>query len=361
MNKKFDTRQLGKTSLKVSTLGFGAASMGNLYQSVSDDKAKETLATAIDLGMNLFDTSPRYGAGLSERRVGDALRPLAKDKYILSTKVGRLLKSDAKADINKLRHGFLTPMPFDAHYDYSYGGIMRSFEDSQQRLGLAEIDILLVHDIGSYTHGDKDKRYFEQFEASGYKALDELRKYGAIKAIGLGVNETEICERVMNIGQFDCFLLAGRYSLLEQAPLNQFLPKCQAHGASIILGGPYNSGILATGVHGKNIPYYDYEPAPKHIIDRVAKIEAVCAQYQVTLAAAALQFPLGHDAVASVIPGLGSARRVQHTIELFNEVIPEDFWQTLKDENLLDPAAPLPALAATSVAKSVVKSAANIS
>jgi D-threo-aldose 1-dehydrogenase len=146
----------------------------------------------------------------------------------------------------------------------------------------------------------------------------------------------------MNIGQFDCFLLAGRYSLLEQEPLHQFLPKCQAHGASIILGGPYNSGILATGVHGKSIPYYDYEPALKHIVDRVAKIEAVCAQYQVTLAAAALQFPLGHPGVASVIPGLGSAKRVQHTIELFNEVIPNEFWQSLKDENLLDQQAPLP-------------------
>jgi D-threo-aldose 1-dehydrogenase len=342
MNKKFDTRQLGKTSLNVSTLGFGAASMGNLYQAVSDETAQETLVSAIDMGLNLFDTSPRYGAGLSERRVGDALRSLPKDQYILSTKVGRLLKPDTKSDINQLRHGFLTPMPFDAQYDYTYDGIIRSFEDSQQRLGLAEIDILLVHDIGAYTHGDDDKHYFNQFETSGYKALEELRKHGLIKAVGLGVNEVDICERVMNIGQFDCFLLAGRYSLLEQAPLHHFLPKCEAHGASIILGGPYNSGILATGVHGKSIPHYDYAPAPQHIIERVEKIEAVCAQYQVNLAAAALQFPLGHSAVASVIPGLGSARRVQHTVELFNEVIPQEFWQTLKSESLLDQAAPSP-------------------
>jgi len=342
MNKNFDIRQIGKTSLNVSTLGFGAASMGNLYQAVSDKEAQATLDAAINMGMNLFDTSPRYGAGLSERRVGDALRPLPKEQYVLSTKVGRILKPDAKADINQLRHGFLTPMPFDAHYDYSYDGIMRSFEDSQQRLGLAKIDILLVHDIGAYTHGERDKTYFEQLEVSGYKALETLRKYGDIKAVGLGVNEVEVCERVMNIGQFDCFLLAGRYSLLEQDPLHQFFPKCEAHGASIILGGPYNSGILATGVNGRTIPYYDYEPAPKHIVDRVAKIEAVCAQYQVTLAAAALQFPLGHPVVASVIPGLGSAKRVQHTIELFNEVIPDEFWQTLKNENLLDQAAPLP-------------------
>lgn len=342
MNKNFDTRQLGNTSLNVSTLGFGAASMGNLYQAVSDNEAQATLAAAIDLGFNLFDTSPRYGAGLSERRVGDALRPLVKSKYVLSTKVGRILKPDTTADINQLRHGFLTPMPFDAHYNYTYDGIMRSFEDSQQRLGLAEIDILLVHDIGAFTHGDNDNHYFKQFEVSGYKALEVLRKHGDIKAVGLGVNEVEVCERAMNIGQFDCFLLAGRYSLLEQEPVHQFLPQCEKHGASIILGGPYNSGILATGVNGKSIPHYDYAPAPKHIIDKVAKIEAICAQFQVTLAAAALQFPLGHPAVASVIPGLGNAKRVQHTVKLFNEIIPSEFWQTLKDNNLLDQAAPIP-------------------
>ena len=190
MNKIIDTRQIGNTSLKVSTLGFGAASMGNLYQAVSDEEAQATLAAAIDLGMNLFDTSPRYGAGLSERRVGDALRPLPKNQYVLSTKVGRILKPDAKADVEQLRHGFLTPMPFDAHYDYTYDGIMRSFEDSLQRLGLAEIDILLVHDIGVDTHWDKDSFYFEQLESSGYNALEELRKSGRIKAVGLGVNET---------------------------------------------------------------------------------------------------------------------------------------------------------------------------
>jgi len=344
MNKNLETRRLGKTSLNVSILGFGAASMGNLFHPVSDKEAQATLSAAIEQGMNLFDTSPRYGAGLSERRVGDALRDKPKESYIVSTKAGRLLKPDAKADTSKLRHGFLTPMPFDAHYDYTYDGIIRSFEDSQQRLGLAEIDILLIHDLGSYTHGGNDGHYFKQFETSGYKALEELRKNDLVKAVGLGVNETEICERAMNIGQFDCFLLAGRYSLLEQAPVHSFLPKCQQHGASIILGGPYNSGILATGVHGKNIPYYDYEPASKDIINRVAAIETVCAEFQVTLAAAALQFPLGHTAIASVIPGLGSAKRVKHTADLFNEAIPFEFWQALKDKNLLDQRAPLPNL-----------------
>jgi len=344
MSNPFDYRDIGKTSLKVTSLGFGAASMGNLFHSVSDEEARATLASAIDSGINLFDTAPRYGAGLSERRIGDALRPLNKEDYILSTKVGRVLTPNKSANINELRHGFLTPMRFDAHYDYTYDGIMRSFEDSVQRLGLAEIDILLVHDIGAFTHGSQDQHYFQQFEQSGYKALDELRHHKHIKAVGLGVNEVEICERVMNIGQFDCFLLAGRYSLLEQSPIHEFFPKCQAHGASIILGGPYNSGILATGVKGVATPNYDYAPAPKHIIEKVEKIENVCAKYQVTLAAAALQFPLGHPAVASVIPGLGSAARVEKTLKLYSESIPTEFWKTLKQQNLLDGDAPEPNL-----------------
>jgi D-threo-aldose 1-dehydrogenase len=342
MTTLFEPRQIGKTSLKVSPLGFGAASLGNLYHEVSDKEAFATLAAAIGSNMNLFDTAPRYGLGLSERRVGDALRSTPKKQYVLSTKVGRILTSDRHANVNQLRYGFASPMPFDAHYDYTYDGIMRSYEDSLQRLGLAEIDILLVHDIGVDTHGEQDEYYFEQLKSSGYKALEELRESNQIKAVGLGVNESEICERVMDIGQFDCFLLAGRYSLLEQTPLKKFLPRCEAHGASIILGGPYNSGILATGVKGNQTPYYNYEPAPQHIIEKVAKIEDVCTDFNVTLAAAALQFPLGHSVVSSVIPGLGSEKRVHKTIELFSEKIPHDFWQALKDRQLIDAAAPLP-------------------
>jgi D-threo-aldose 1-dehydrogenase len=342
MKNVFNTRQLGNTNLNISTLGFGAASMGNLYQPVSDEEAKKTLSSAIDIGINYFDTAPRYGAGLSERRVGDALRELPKQDYILSTKVGRLIKPDAKADVTQLRHGFATPMPFDAQYDYSYDGIMRSFEDSQQRLGLAEIDILLVHDLGRDTHGDRDSFYFMQFEQGGYRALDELKSSGQIKAIGLGVNEVEICKRAMNIGQFDCFLLAGRYSLLEQEPVNEFLPQCIANGTSIILGGPYNSGILATGVRTNKTPFYNYNPAPKEVILKVDRIEQICLDHNVTLAAAALQFPLAHPAVASVIPGLGNAKRVAKTVQLFNEGIPCAFWQDLKSEQLLAENAPVP-------------------
>ncbi len=335
--------QLGKTEIQVSQLGFGAASLGNLYRAISDHTAKQAMIEAVQSGMTLFDTAPHYGIGLSERRVGDVLRDLEKNQYIISTKVGRVLNPVKDIDTSPLRYGFQTPMPFDAHYDYSYDGIMRSYEDSQQRLGLSSIDILLVHDIGIDTHGDKNDFYFNQLDKlGGYQALDELRRCGDIKAVGLGVNETAVCEKAMAIGQFDCFLLAGRYSLLEQEPLDHFLPKCIEHGASIILGGPYNSGILATGVKNVNEPYYNYAPAPQAIIDRVAKIQTICEDFNVTLAAAALQFPLGHPAVVSVIPGIGSAKRVLTTIELFNEIIPAEFWFQLKEEKLLAEDAPVP-------------------
>lgn len=338
----FKNRQIGNTTVNVSELGFGAASLGNLYKKISDDEAQKTLQAALSSGINLYDTAPRYGLGLSERRVGDVLRTRAKSEYVISTKAGRILTPDRNANVDELRYGFDTPMPFDAHYDYTYDGIMRSFEDSTQRLGLAEIDILLVHDIGIDTHGEKDPYYFQQLASGGYKALDELRQQGLIKAVGLGVNETEICERVMGIGQFDCFLLAGRYSLLEQNALDTFLPKCEEYGASIILGGPYNSGILATGVKNGGVPHYNYEPAPANIISKVGQIEDICQQFSVPLAAAALQFPLGHSTVATVIPGMGNERRVTKTVELFDHVIPDEFWSSLKQAGLLREDAPIP-------------------
>jgi D-threo-aldose 1-dehydrogenase len=219
---------------------------------------------------------------------------------------------------------------------------MRSFEDSLQRLGLDRIDILYMHDIGRDTHGSQNEKHFPIAMQGGYKAMDELRSQGLIKAIGLGVNEYEVCEQAMEHGDWDCFLLAGRYSLLEQESLKTFLPKCQDRNCSIIIGGPYNSGILATGVRGKGIANYNYAPASADIIDRVGKIETICDEYQVTLAAAALQFPLAHPSVASVIPGLGNISRIQKTIDLFNQSIPDDFWLSLKANNLLDKDAPVP-------------------
>lgn len=323
-------------------IGLGCASLGNLYCAIGDMEARATVDAAWDAGMRYFDTAPYYGLGLSERRLGDALRDRPRSQFRLSTKVGRLLDPDTRPDLEAERHGFITSMPFRVRYDYSYDGIMRSWEASLQRLGLARIDILLVHDIGVATHGDAAARHFTDLADGGYRALDELRRNGDVDAIGLGVNEWQVCAQAMTIGRFDHFLLAGRYTLLEQEPLDAFLPQCERHGASIILGGAYNSGILATGTRGSGPPYYNYAPAPPAILERVARIEAVCDAHGVPLAAAALRFALAHPAVASVIPGLGSPQLVDRTVALWRTPIAAAFWRQLKDEGLLHPAAPTP-------------------
>lgn len=327
--------------LKLPILGLGCASLGNLYRAIEREQAFATVDAAWGAGMRYFDTAPYYGLGLSERRLGDALLRYPRDAFAISTKVGRILEPDNSPDLPEERHGFVTPMPFKVRYDYSYDGVMRSWEASLQRLGLARIDILLVHDIGRVTHGDENARHFADLAEGGYRALDELRSSGAISAIGLGVNEWEVCAEAMAVGQWDCFLLAGRYTLLEQDPLDSFLPQCEAHGAKIILGGAYNSGILATGTR-RGEAHYNYEPAPAEIIERVARIEAVCDAHGVTLAAAALQFPLAHPVVQCVIPGMGEPRRVHQTQRLIEQAIPNAFWAQLVNEGLLDPAAPTP-------------------
>ncbi|MBT5185872.1 MAG: aldo/keto reductase [Kordiimonadaceae bacterium] len=333
---------LGRTKVKVTELGFGGATLGNLYNEISDAEASSTLQEALKSGINFLDTAPHYGAGLSEVRFGKVLQHIDKADYILSTKVGRVLKHDPNADVSKLRNGFLTPMPFTAEYDYSYDGIMHSYEDSLKRMGLVKIDVLLVHDIGVVTHGDDNDHYFKDLTDSGYSALDELKRNGDVGAIGLGVNEWEACEQAMDIGQFDCFLLAGRYTLLEQEPLKHFLPRCLEYGASLIVGGAYNSGILAVGTRSGQAMNYNYQAAPDQIIKAVQKIEDICDQFNVTLAAAALQFPLAHDAVATVVPGLSNPEQFAQTLKLYHEKIPAEFWQTLKDKGLLSENAPVP-------------------
>lgn len=336
----FKKRQIGKTKLQVTELGFGAATFGNLYHPMPDSAAEESITRAVELGLNQFDTAPYYGFGLSERRVGNALRQYDANDYIISTKVGRILEPCAKAED---KYGFCSPMPFEPKYDYSYDGVMRSFEHSIQRLGLPKIDILYMHDIGRVTHGDDHDRQFKIAMEGGYKAMDELRTQGLVSAIGLGVNEYEVCEQAMDHGYFDCFLLAGRYTLLEQNALKTFLPRCLKENSSIILGGPYNSGILATGVRRQDVvPHYNYAPASESIIDAVAKIEDVCQEFNVPLAAAALQFSLAHPSVVSVIPGLSSASRVETTVEQMQTNIPAGFWSTLKATGLLDHDVPVP-------------------
>jgi len=335
-------RALGKTGLKVTELGFGTAPLGNLFQPLRDETAQATLAAAEAAGFGYYDTAPFYGFGLSERRLGDALR--ARKDIVLSTKVGRLLKPvPGPVDETQVRHGYATPMPFEPVYDYSYDAVMRSYEASLQRLGLSRIDILYIHDIGRLTHGEQNAaRMAELTRGGGLKALEELRESGAIAGFGMGVNEIEACLDVMEHARLDVILLAGRYTLLEQTPLDELFVLCEKVGTAIVIGGPYNSGILAVGTKTGAPLYYNYEPAPAHVIEQVRRIEAVCDRHGVPLAAAALQFPLAHKLVASVIPGLDSPQRVSQAMALYRHKIPAALWQDLIQEKLVRADAPLP-------------------
>ncbi|HEY2008868.1 MAG TPA: aldo/keto reductase [Rhizomicrobium sp.] len=337
----FPLRKLGQTGLEVTELGFGTAPLGNLFRPLADEAARATLAAAEAAGFGYYDTAPFYGFGLSERRLGDALR--ARKDIVLSTKVGRLLKPvPGPVDQTVARHGYATPMPFEPVYDYSYDAVMRSYEASLQRLGLSKIDILYIHDIGRLTHGDQNQaRMAELTEGGGLKALEELRASKAISGFGMGVNEVPACLEVMAHARLDVILLAGRYTLLEQNPLDDLFPACEKAGTAIVIGGPYNSGILAVGTKTGAPLYYDYEPAPADVVEKVRRIEAVCDRHGVPLPAAALQFPLAHRLVASVIPGLDSPERVNQAVALYRHKIPAALWQDLVREKLVRSDAPV--------------------
>jgi D-threo-aldose 1-dehydrogenase len=321
-------------------VGFGTASLGNLYRPIDDTQAHGALNAALGAGFSYIDTAPYYGFGLSERRVGDVLR--GQSGFVLSTKVGRLLNPVPQIKDASERVVFYSSLPFEPRYDYSYDGVMRSYEDSLQRLGLAHIDILLIHDIGVLTHGDRHREMFEQLTSGGLRALDELQTAGDITAVGVGVNEVEVCLELMRSARIDLILLAGRYTLLEQTPLEELFPLCQREGVQIVVGGPYNSGILATGTRGSGTLYHNYVAAPKEIVTRVSELENICDRYKVPLPAAALQFPLAHPQVVSVIPGLESAERVAETVRLYNTRIPSEFWDALRTAGYLRADAPVP-------------------
>lgn len=332
-------RRVGATDGTLPELGFGAAAMGNLYAAIDDGRAAATLDAALAAGFRYFDTAPHYGRGQSERRLGDALR--GRPDVLVSTKVGRLMDPDASIVDDRERDGFHTAMPFRARYDYTHDGILRSYEHSLQRLGLARVDLLFVHDIGRVTHGDADAMYREQLtHGGGLKALERLRDEGAICGFGLGVNEVAVCLDLMAIARFDVILLAGRYTLLEQEALDAFFPACAAAGTSVIVGGPYNSGILATGSVAAG--HYNYAPATEAVRGKVRALEAVTARHGVSLPAAALAFVLTHPQVASVIPGIADPQQVSDTMRLYAEPIPSAFWAELRAEGLVRPDAPLP-------------------
>lgn len=331
-------RPLGRSRVQVAPLGLGGAALGNLYAVVDETLAGATLDTALELGIRYFDSAPYYGYGLSEERLGRALAASGADDIVISTKVGRLLvprKGAPRSD-----QGFVDGLRFDPVFDYSYDGVMRSVEASLARLGRERVDVLLIHDIGALTHGeDRHPELFETAMMGGYRALDELRRAGQVGAIGLGVNECAVCIQAMKRGDFDCFLLAGRYTLLEQGAVRALLPACERRGISVIVGGPYNSGVLAEG--SEAAAHYDYGAAPAAVLERVRRIEAVCRSHAVPLPAAALQFPLHHPAVACVIPGARAPAEVRAGVGWLQHPIPDTFWSDLIGEGLLDRDTPV--------------------
>lgn len=331
-------RMLGRTGLEVSVLGFGTAPLGDLFAQLDDGAAIAAVERAFDLGINLLDTSPLYGHGLSEHRCGTAIRRVPREDIVVCTKVGRWMDPfHGRANGS----GFVGGQPHRAVVDYSYDGTMRSVEQSLLRLGTDRLDLLLIHDVDVWTHGaDAIEDRFREAMAGAYVALDRLRGEGAVAGIGIGVNEAEMCVRFAQAGSFDTMLLAGRYSLLEQPALAHFLPLAQQQGIGVLLGGVFNSGILATGpVSGAK---YNYREAPSEILAKVAQIERVCNAHGVALPTAALHFALGHPAVASVVLGGQNLREVERNVAALSSQVPTALWTDLKAERLLDAEAPVP-------------------
>ena len=333
-------RKFGRVGFDITDMGFGAAPIGNFLRPIPETEAGAMVERAWEAGMRYFDTAPYYGHGLSELRLGHYLRWKPRDEFVVSSKVGRVLTAARRKDIDF--KPWVDGAPFKSRFDYSYDGTMRSFEDSLQRLGLEHIDILFIHDADVFTHGpEMQKVYFRQAMDGCYRALVELREQGLVKAIGVGVNNREVMLDFMKAGDFDTLLVAGRYTLLEQEALDELLPLCERRGTAIVIGGGFNGGILATGARPG--AKWNYAPAPEPVMEKVRKIEAVCARHAVPLAAAALQFLLAHPAVASHVPGTRTVEQMNQNLALVSHPIPGAFWQDLKAQGLLRQDAPTPA------------------
>jgi D-threo-aldose 1-dehydrogenase len=318
---------LGRTALTVTRFGLGTAPLGGLFEAVDDDTGVGIIERAWEAGIRFFDTAPLYGHGLAEMRLGKVLRQKPRDEFTLASKVGRLLRAGAPPEPGQFYRG--TP-PVNPVFDFSYDGVMRSVEESLVRLGLDRIDILHIHDPDNH---------FDEAIGGAYRALDRLRADGAIGAVSAGMNQAEMLTRFAREGDFDCFLLAGRYTLLDQVALKELLPECIKRGIAIIAGGVYNSGILADPKPGAR---YNYQTAPAELLERAQRIREVCARHRVPLKAAALQFPLGHPAVTCVVVGCRNAAQLDESLEMFEVDIPPLLWQDLKAQGLLPLEAPTP-------------------
>ncbi len=334
------TRRLGRTDVYVTQLGFGGASIGELFVRVSEHDALATIDAAWDAGLRYFDTAPWYGRGLSELRTGSGLRDHPREAYALSTKVGRYLRPSDGGDFD--RGPWVGGAPNEVVFDYSYDGIMRSVEQSRLRLGITRFDIAFIHDLDRLYFDEQTwDAHFRDLTTSGWRALDELRSSGQVRAVGAGINALGLIPRFLDALDLDAFLIAMPYTLLRQDVLDEEFPAAVERGLGFVIGAVFQSGILATGaVEGAT---YDYAPAPPEVLERVRRMEAVCARHRVPLAAAALQFPLGHPAVAAVIPGAFHPDQVRRNVAAFAHPIPADLWAELKHEGLLREDAPVPA------------------
>ncbi len=309
-------------------LGLGCAPLGNLYRAIDDDSAVAVVRHALEVGIRLFDVAPRYGFGLAEERLGQALSNTDRSTYILSTKVGRVLEPDPDADVGALREGFVSPNACRERFDYSRDGAMRSIEASLARLKTDRIDIALIHDIGALTHGDAHRDVFRAAMNGAYRALSDLRDAGVVRAIGLGINETQVALDAMAAAPLDCVLLAGRYTLLDRSATDVFLPRCMERDVAVIIGGIFNSGILATGADSP-AARYDYASPSRNVVVRTRAIDAACARHGVPLRAAAAQFAARHPAVASTIVGIASQAELDDFLAVRNLLIPGALWDEL--------------------------------
>ena len=323
------TRKIGATDIEVTELSFGGAPLGAVGDRLTDADVDAIVTRARAGGIRYFDTAPLYGHGLSEKRLGSVLRTVPREDFVLSTKIGRLLVPAAEGERYA---GMRDAEPVAIRYDYSFDAVRRSLESSLGRLGLDRVDILLCHDIDVWTHGDAQPGIFDAASKGALRALRTLREEGVVRAIGLGVNEWQVCSRVLDEMDVDCFLLAGRFTLLEQEPLDEFLPKCVQRNVSLIIGGPYNSGILATDERRRAT--YDYKPAPEALWQKAQAIRRMCESHGVDPRAAALQYPLRHPAVAAVIPGVWAVSEVEANLDLIAADIPDALWRDLAAADL---------------------------
>ena len=324
-------RKLGNSDITLTSIGFGGAPLGNLFEELNENDCFDIVKKSYEMNINLFDTSPFYGYGLSEHRIGNFLKTIDPKSYYLSTKVGRYLTPQR----NYYKDGkFKGQINFIPHIDYTYDGVMRSFDQSIHRLAVSEIDICLIHDVDRYTFGNDLDHYFKIAMNGAYKALNDLKEQKVIKAIGVGLNDADICTKFANEGDFDCMLLAGRYTLLDQTALDEFFPIAKKNNIGIILGGVFNSGILAKGI-GDQVTYR-YDKIPSDIKEKYKSISKICLKYDVPVPAAALQFSYSNKLISSMILGIDKIEQIQQNLENFNYHIPKELWNDLIKEKLLD-------------------------